>query len=103
MTRLESFNTLLAHLPEAREGNMFGYPCLKLGRKPFAFWSVHNEGSIAFKLLGEDHEWAMSLPGAQLFAPKGEASPMKNWVEVPPDYRELWPELALKALSIIAP
>lgn len=102
MTKRESFDALLDHLPEARSGNMFGYPCLKLSSKPFAFWSVHNEGCVAFKLRGEDHEWAMSLPGAQLFAPKGEAFPMKNWVEVPPDYHELWPELALKTLTTLA-
>lgn len=102
MNPRENFDALLHHLPEARPGNMFGYPCLKIGQKPFAFWSIHQEGCVAFKLGGEDHEWALSLPGAQLFDPKGENRPMKNWVEVPDDYQDLWPELALKAFSFLS-
>lgn len=92
---------LLSHIPEATIGIMFGYPCLKFGRKPFVFYSIHQEGALAFKLGGAQREFALDLDGARLFDPKGEDKPMRNWVELPAEQNALFPELALYALEFL--
>lgn len=97
MMTKDRFLELLDSLPEARAGSMFGYPCLKLGRKPFAFWSIDTDNSVAFKLNEVDHERALGLAEARLFNPGGKNKPMRNWVELPSSQSHLWSEFALLA------
>lgn len=101
MTAEDHYLRLLDHLPEAKAGNMFGYPCLKLGRKPFVFRSIDGDEGAAFKLGGAAHEAALELAGATLFNPANNGKPMRNWVLVPPEHHARWPELAVLALNFL--
>src|SRR5690242_6344081 len=83
---------------EATRSKMFGMPCLKIGGKAFAGFS---QGAMVFKLRGDDHARAISLPGAGAFDPMG-GRPMKEWVVVPSDQAPRWAEFARLALANVA-
>jgi hypothetical protein len=80
----------------ATRGQMFGMPCLKneVGK---AFAGYFGEAMV-FKLPPSPREEALALPGARLFDPSGMGRPMKEWVVVPAEHAERWPELAREAL-----
>ncbi len=84
--------------PEVSGGSMFGMPCAKAGGK--AFMGPFGGGTV-FSLDGDAHARALSLTGSELFDPSG-MRPMKAWVVVGPEHRELWPELAEAALAKVA-
>lgn len=80
---------------EVVTGAMFGKPCLKVpGGKAFA--CCFRDG-VAFKLPEPARSEALGLPGAELFDPSGKGRPMKEWVQVPVDHADGWPELADEA------
>ena len=81
--------------PEVSGGSMFGMPCAKAGGK--AFMGSFDGGAV-FSLDGEAHARALALAGSEVFDPSG-MRPMKAWVVVPPEHREVWPELAEAALA----
>jgi hypothetical protein len=77
------------------EGRMFGLRCLKYRGK--AVVALHETG-LAFK-LGQGsaaHAAALEEAGATIFDPAG-GRPMKDWVRVPVDRSEKWPEWAREA------
>jgi len=78
-------------------GKMFGMPCLKIGAKTYA--GFHND-SMVFKLSGAAHAGALALSGAHLFDP-GMGRPMKEWVVVPSEHAERWPEIGRQALAYV--
>jgi hypothetical protein len=84
--------------PEVSGGSMFGMPCAKAGGK--AFMGSFGGGTV-FSLDGDAHARALALAGSELFDPSG-MRPMKAWVVVRPEHRELWPELAEAALAKVA-
>ena len=77
---------------------MFGMPTLKAGAKAFAGLA---EDGMVFRLGGEAHARALSLPGAHLFDPAGMNRPMKAWVVVPAEHAEAWDDLAREALGYL--
>lgn len=64
----------------AEASKMFGMPCLKAGGKAFA--GTYDK-ALVFKLTGEAHAEALTLPKAHLFDPSGTGRPMKEWVVTP--------------------
>lgn len=71
-------------------GKMFGMPIHKARGKAFAgLWG----DAMVFKLIGEDHAAALALEGAEPFDPSGTGRAMKEWVVVPADHGESWPDL----------
>ena len=86
---------VLALHPEVSAGSMFGMPCAKAGGKAFM---GSFEGAAVFSLEGEAHARALALAGSELFDPSGKR-PMKAWVVVRPEHREVWPDLAEAALA----
>lgn len=88
---------------EAIEGGiksqMFGKPCFKLPNKKAFISFFQNE--MVFKLTGTAHQKALSLDGAHLFDPSGKGRPMKEWVQVPVDYKEHWTEFAEEAAEYV--
>lgn len=66
---------------------MFGKPCFKIETKAF---TCFYKDSMVFKLTGELHQEALSLDGSELFDPSGKSRPMKEWVQVPFEYKEKW-------------
>jgi len=81
----------------ATAGAMFGMPNIKADRKAFAGYF---QGAMVFKLRGDKHAEALSVPGAKLFEPMA-GRPMRKWVQVPASAVGRWPELARAALGTI--
>ncbi len=79
---------------DAIKSQMFGKPCFKIGKKAFTCFF---ENSMVFKLNGEFHQEVLSLDGSELFDPSGKNRPMKEWVQVPFDYKEKWKIFAEKS------
>ena len=75
----------------AEQSQMFGKPCFKTNGKAFICFF---NGQMVFKLRGDAHSRAISLRGSQLFDPSGRNRPMKEWVQVPFEHKEAWPEFA---------
>lgn len=76
-------------IPDSIRSQMFGKPCFKLSKKAYACF-FQNE--MVFKLKGDNHKEALSLDGAKLFDPSGKGRAMKEWVQVPFDYKDRWLE-----------
>lgn len=77
------------------KGSLFGKPCLKIGSKSFACFF---QEAMVFKLDPDSLNSAISLPGTKHFDPSGSGRPMKQWVQVPFEHADRWPELADQAL-----
>ncbi|MEM6343460.1 MAG: hypothetical protein AAF927_06250 [Bacteroidota bacterium] len=99
MTAAETlYHSIGESMPEAISSQMFGKPCLKLGKKAFVCFF---QDEMVFKLDGEAHKEALSLDGSQLFDPAGKGRAMKQWVQVAYDYHEQWPKFAQEAAAYI--
>lgn len=85
-------------IPGSISSQMFGKPCFKLGKKAFVCFF---NNAMVFKLTQDVHAEALSLDGAQLFDPSGKGRPMKEWVQVPYDYKDLWSKFAQSAAEYI--
>jgi hypothetical protein len=85
-------------IKNAEESQMFGKPCFKINGKAFVCF-FQNE--MVFKLTGEKHADALNLKGTLLFDPSGKKRPMKEWVQVPYKYKEIWEEFAVEALEYV--
>ena len=93
MTDAEKFfNELTQGIPDAKPGKMFGALCMKLpnGKSAAMFW----KDAIVVKLKGNHLQEALHLKGAQLFEPM-DGKPMKEWVQIPFDYKDKWKGFAL--------
>lgn len=77
---------------------MFGKRCLKADGKGIAALDAE---SMAFKLGGDAHAQALTLEGAKLWDPSGKHRPMKEWIQVPLERAEEWPQLAMQALAYL--
>jgi hypothetical protein len=89
----------LAGQPGVKRAKMFGMPSVKVNGN--AFMGFEN-GEVVFKLAGEAHARALSIPGSHLFDPSGRGRPMKEWVSVPASASSLWTEVADAALAYVA-
>lgn len=87
-------------LKDTEQSQMFGKPCFKIGGKAFICF-FQNE--MVFKLTGDIHEEALSLDGSKLFDPSGKKRAMKEWVQVPFDYKDKWTKYAKAALDYVSP
>lgn len=92
------FHTTGAAVDGAVKSQMFGKPCYKIGNKAFCCF-FHNE--MVFKLGGEAHQEALSYDGSQLFDPSGKGRPMKEWVQLPFDYKSKWEQFASEAAAYV--
>lgn len=97
-TEEEAYLSIGKGLNGAVESQLFGKPCFKVGGKAFISF-FQNE--MVFKLSGETHAEALSLDGTQLFDPSGKKRPMKEWVQVPFDYKNKWEKYAEEAFNYV--
>lgn len=100
MTQAETFfMELMTEVPDVVPGKMFGALCMKTpnGKSPAMFWNDH----LVVKLQGELHAEALSLDGSCLFEPM-QGRPMKEWVQVPFDYKATWKKYVLSAADAVA-
>jgi hypothetical protein len=83
---------------EAKASKMFGMPCL-MNEKGKAFAGFFN-GFVTFKLPEDTVKGWLKNKGAKNFDP-GSGRPMKEWLQLPADYAEYWPEIAKEALEYV--
>ncbi|MEM9052260.1 MAG: hypothetical protein AAGC47_09435 [Bacteroidota bacterium] len=78
---------------------MFGKPCLKIGKKAFA---VFYQDEMVFKVGREEVELLLEkYVGSQRFDPSGKGRAMKDWVQIPSEYFSDWQALAKDALEYV--
>ena len=77
--------------------SMFGMPCYKIKSKAFAGLL---DDAMVFKLSGDEHFRALSLPGSRLFDPAG-GRPMKEWVQVIFKHKDKWEVFAKSAFNYV--
>ena len=94
----EIFIAIGKKIKGAEQSQMFGKPCFKVQSK--AFMCFYN-GDMVFKLADKAHQEALSLDGSHLFDPSGKNRPMKEWVQVPDAYQELWEKFAKAAFTYV--
>lgn len=94
----ELYSAIGQKIKEAEQSQLFGKPCFKINGKAFICF-FQNE--MIFKLTGESHKDALALDGSQLFDPSGKKRAMKEWVQVPFDYKDKWAKLAKEALKYV--
>lgn len=92
------FESIGRRIPGSEKGNLFGKPCFKINGKAFTCFF---QDEMVFKLSGDDHDEAMSQDGSKLFDPSGKGRPMKEWVQMPYDYREQWSRYAKSAAEYV--
>lgn len=87
---LDYFNQLTETTEGVTPGKMFGALCMKTanGKSAAMFW----KDCIVVKLSGDAYTQTLALDGCTLFDPMG-CRPMKEWVQVPFDYKDSWKEL----------
>jgi hypothetical protein len=92
----EIADDVLARHGDVEKAQMMGMPSLKRNGKLVAgLWKE----TMAFKLPdAAEREQALALEGAELFDPGGRGRPFKEWVAVPADHADRWPELAEQSL-----
>ncbi len=90
--------SLSSKIKGAEQSQMFGKPCLKINGKAFACFF---ENEMVFKLSGKIHSDALSQDGSKLFDPSGKGRAMKEWVQVPFDYKDQWEKFAAAAFKYI--
>lgn len=66
---------------------MFGKLCFKVRKKAFVCFF---QNAMVFKLRDKAHTEALSLDGSKLFDPSGKGRTMKEWVQIPFDYKDQW-------------
>lgn len=94
----ELYTTIGQKLNDAEQSQMFGKPCFKIKGKAFICFF---QNCMVFKLTDNMHEEALSFDGSQLFDPSGKKRPMKEWVQVPFDYKDKWTKFAKAALEYV--
>ena len=95
----ELFHQIAAEMPDAKEGKMFGALCIKApnGKAGVMFWRDY----MVFKLPPDALQEALSLDGAQNFDPM-DGRPMKEWVQLPYAYSDMWKNYAEHAMAYVA-
>jgi len=85
-------------LKDSEQSQMFGKPCFKINGKAFICF-FQNE--MVFKLTGDIHSETLSLNGSQLFDPSGKKRAMKEWIQIPSDYKDKWKKYAKEAIRYV--
>jgi hypothetical protein len=102
MNKAEQLYTEIGEsIKDAKAGNMFGWKCFKIGKKPFLFFDKNSENAMVFKLGKKGINDALSLRGCEIFNPGDKGKPMNNWATVPYEYKEYWKAFALKSYELI--
>ncbi|WP_378148028.1 hypothetical protein ACFJGV_07535 [Cnuibacter sp. UC19_7] len=82
-------------------GMMMGRPILKLGGRMFAALS-HDAVGFTLGASTPEHAAALAIEGADLFDPGLSGRAFKDWVAIPLDRSDRWPETAAAAIAHIA-
>lgn len=92
------FHSISESIQDSEKSQMFGKPCYKVNGKAFVCFF---DNEMVFKLQGDMHDDALSSDASQLFDPSRKGRPMKEWVQVPSDYKEQWKRFAIGASEYV--
>ena len=94
------FESIVEDIEEASLGKLFGKLCGKINRKAFvAFF----EEEMVFKLGREEVEIMLKkYEGAKRWDPSKKGRPMKDWIQVPYEFKSDWKELAAKSIDYMS-
>ena len=85
---------------ETVSGQMFGKPCLKIGKKAFAAFFKEE---MVFKLGEQEIKLLINkYPGSVNWDPSGKNRAMKDWLQVPNEFNTDWKSLAKLALDFVS-
>jgi hypothetical protein len=98
----ELFKAIAGKLSKDNGGElsqMFGKPCIKVnGKAACAFF----QDEFVVKVGAEEaNSLLKKYEGSQLFDPSGKKRPMKDWLQVPYDYKKDWEKLAKQAFAYV--
>jgi hypothetical protein len=97
----EYFHLLGKSIKGSKSGNMFGWRCYTLKRKPFIFFDENSRQGMVFKLEKSDIEHALLHYEGRIFNPGEKGKPMKNWVVVDFKFHESWERLLHSSVQMI--
>lgn len=91
------FNYLIEEINDTELSNMFGKPCGKINKKAFvAFF----EDEMVFKIGREEiKDLLKKYKGSMNWDPSGKNKAMKDWIQIPQEYKSDWNELMKKAIK----
>lgn len=92
------FTEIGTKIKGAELSQMFGKPCFKVNGKAFVCFF---NGDMVFKINDKAHKDALSLDGSKLFDPSGKGRAMKEWVQVPYNYKDKWNGFAKAAFEYV--
>lgn len=102
MSMIDEFEKIADELSTelgTERSQMFGKPCIKINGKAFACF-FNNE--MVFKLGKADADKIFAkYKGAINFDPSGKKRPMKDWFQIPAEYKKEWKKLAKQALAFV--
>lgn len=94
---LSILKTLEKHGVEPSQ--MFGKPCLKIGKKAFA---VLFQDEMVFKIGKEGVKSELErYEGSKRFDPSRKGRSMKEWIQIPTIYSDDWETLAKEAMHFV--
>ncbi len=95
----EYFEEIIKGIEGAELGNLFGKPCGKKNKK--AFVSFFDDEMI-FKIgRKEVKEYLSKYEGSKNWDPSGKNKAMKDWIQIPQEYKSDWNYLAIKAIEFL--
>lgn len=94
------FQSIAGKLHGAEMSQMFGKPCIKLNGKAFCCFF---QEELVVKIGAEEANMLMKkYEGSQLFDPSGKKRAMKDWLQLPFDYKTDWEKLTRQAAEYTA-
>ena len=91
------FESLILSIDEAELGQMFGKRCGKLNKKAFA---AFYKDKIVFKLGREEvNHLIEKYIGSKNWDPSEKNRGMKDWIQIPEEYKSDWETLMSKAVE----
>lgn len=97
----EYFHLLGKSLDGCRSGNMFGWRCYTIQRKPFIFFDEHTQNGMVFKLKKSEIDRAFVNYDGEIFNPGDKGKPMKNWIVISSRFRHVWDDLLYSSYHYI--
>ncbi len=96
----EYFEKLVRETENAELGNMFGKPCGKINKKAFVSFF---EDEMVFKIGREEIALLLDkYEGSKNWDPSGKNRAMKDWIQIPQEYKSDWKDLLLQAKAFIS-
>jgi len=93
----EHFESIVNKIVDAELGQMFGKPCGKMNNKVFVSFF---DDEMVFKIGKEEVDSLLTkYKNSKNWDPSGKGRAMKDWIQIPQEYKADWKKLATNALE----